>query len=199
MARPRNNIMRLKLTTRHTVARLLADGASYDDVRSDPEVAIDCAELGVALHNNSFAAYMAGEEYEGFLAYYGEYRQDIERRRLAAVFVQESGGADAAAQVATFELIKLVQEKLTSGEALDAKELAAVSGALAAYNRNRLAAEKHEKACADDAREAAHRAELADREARIAELEKQLAAAKVKTVANPEQVAERLSELLGIK
>ncbi|MPN54418.1 hypothetical protein SDC9_202088 [bioreactor metagenome] len=96
------------------------------------------------------------------------YAEELERRRLAAFFVQAEGGADAIANVASFELLRIVLDKLQSGAALEPKELAAASTALAAYQRNRISERRDDAARDYAAREAEY-------QARILQLEKQLA------------------------
>ena len=55
-AKPRNNYAKLPWEIRKRVLRLLLDGAEYEAIRRDPEVAAACAARGLTLHNTTFAA-----------------------------------------------------------------------------------------------------------------------------------------------
>ena len=105
MARPRNNITRLDLGTRTRICQLLADGEQYDDVRQDAEVAAACAAAGLQLHNKSFRAFMEGHEYAEYLRMRREFATELERRRLAAFFVESEGGSDAIAKAAKSDAV----------------------------------------------------------------------------------------------
>ena len=54
-AKPRNNYAKLPWEIRKRVLRLLLDGAEYEAIRRDPEVAAACAARGLSLHNTTFA------------------------------------------------------------------------------------------------------------------------------------------------
>ncbi|MEA4862710.1 MAG: hypothetical protein VB042_05335 [Victivallaceae bacterium] len=168
MARQRNNVTKLPLEMRLTICQLLADGASYDDIRTDADVAAACADRNLTLHNKSLLTYSQSAEYAEYKTMRAGYAEELERRRLAAFFVQAEGGADAIANVASFELLRIVLDKLQSGAALEPKELAAASTALAAYQRNRISERRDDAARDYAAREAEY-------QARILQLEKQLA------------------------
>lgn len=169
MARQRNNVARLPAEARLRVAELLLDGAEYDAIRADSEVAEACRANSIELHNSSLLAYQQSIEYHEYRKMRLRYQEELERRKLAALFVSNSGGADAVANVATFELLRIALEKLSAGSELDGRELSAISGALAAYQRNRINERR------EDSERAAARRE-AELLARINELETQLAA-----------------------
>lgn len=168
--RPQNNVAKLAPEVRYLIAQALVDGTStYDQIRAIPEVARECAARGITLHNNSFKAYSATAEYAEFRQRLLAFAGDLERRKMAAFLLGQQGGAATVADVATYELLQQILAKLQAGDALDAQELARIGGALAAYQRNRLAAGNQSARRAAEAREAQLRS-------RIAELEDQLAA-----------------------
>lgn len=169
-ARPRHNIARLPHELRQLIAEMLDDGRTYDEVRSDPEVAAACAKAEILLHSTTFIAFRASPEYAEYCRMRREYGAEIERRRMAAFFVDQEGGADAIAKVANFELLKIVLAKLELGGDLEPKELAAVSGALAAYNRNRISEAKDDAKRDYAARETEYQARIAELSAKVAEL-----------------------------
>lgn len=177
MARQRNNVARLPQAVRAVIAAALDEGQTYDAIRELPEVAAACAERGIALHNNSFLSYSQSAEYDEYRRCVRRYAEELERRRVAAYLVNTGRGADAMADVATYELLRIVQAKLDAGDDLDAKELSAVSGALAAYQRNRIAQDKDAAAKRLEAANAALEARIA---AITEEYKSQLAALRAK-------------------
>ncbi|MDD4817107.1 MAG: DUF3486 family protein [Victivallaceae bacterium] len=194
MARQRNNVSRLPQSVRAVIAAALDEGQTYDAIRALPEVAAACAERGLALHNNSFLAYSQSAEYDEYRRCVRRYAEELERRRVAAYMVNAGRGADAMADVATYELLRIVQAKLDAGDDLDARELSAVSGALAAYQRNRIAQDKDAAA----RRLEAANAELEERINRLsADYESQLTALRAKLAAGGDRTLsdDALSEI----
>lgn len=169
-ARQRNNISRLPQPVRYLICEMLDGGATYDDIRSAPEVAEACAERNLSLHSTTFIAYRESAEYDEYRRAVRRYSEDIERRRMAAYLVDSEGGADAIANAATFELLKLVMDKLESGGDLEAKELSSISGALASYQRNRISQGREDARREYAAKEAEYQAKIAELSAKVAEL-----------------------------
>ena len=167
MARMRNNIMRLPADVRGRISMLLDDGATYEEVRRDAEVAEACQRKGgLTLHDTTFQAWLAGGEHSGYVEARRKYGQEIERRKLAAFVVERSGSADDMARIAMFEVLRRVMERLDSGEELDAKELRSLTGSLADYERNRLASLRQ----AADREAEKYQARIAELEAKVKEL-----------------------------
>ncbi len=169
-ARQRNNISRLPQAVRLHICELLDDGATYDEIREDPEVAAELAKRGVALHSTTFLAYRESAEFDEYRRARRRFSEDIERRKMAAFFVDHEGGSDAVANAATFELLRIVFNKLENAEELEPKELASVSGALAAYQRNRISESKDDAKREFAQRESEYQAKIAELSARVAEL-----------------------------
>jgi len=193
MAKPRNNICKLPPEVRTVICEALDNGFTYDQIRNMPEVAAACGELNLALHNKSFLTYSQGDEYSEYRQHVRNYAAELERLKMAAFLVDQDDSCDTLAKVAMFDLLRLVQGKLADPAAeLDSKELASVSGALAAYERNRQAARKTKQELAFKAREAELEAQIKALETRIAKLNE-------KQVADPGKVADELRNLLGVK
>lgn len=171
MARQRNNITRLPLAARARIAELLDDGATYDEIRDDSVVAEALERAGLALHSSTFGAYRESNEYKEFCRSRRRFGDDIERRKMAAYVVSADKSADDLARVANFELLRIVLGKLESGEDLEPGELRSVSGALAAFERNRIAELKEDARREADARESEYRSRIAELEQKIAELQ----------------------------
>lgn len=170
MARARNNITRLPLAVRARISELLDDGATYDDVRDDATVAEALAAAGLTLHSSTFAAYRESEEYKEFCLTRRRFGDDIERRRMAAYVVGADRSTDDLARIANYELLRIVLAKLEAGEELDPRELRSVSGALAAYERNRISEAREDARREADERESQYRSRIAELEVRIAEM-----------------------------
>lgn len=174
MARQRNNISRLPLEVRVRISELLDDGATYDEVRADAVVAEALAAAnGLVLHSSTFAAYRESPEYREFCRARRRFGDDIERRRMAAYVVGADRSADDLARVANYELLRIVLAKLETGEELEPKELQSVSGALAAYERNRIAEAKEDARREAGEKESEYRSRIADLERVVARLETQ--------------------------
>lgn len=163
-ARQRNNIARLPQAVRYRIAELLDDGATYDEIREDADVAAELAKRGLALHSTTFLAYRESAEFDEYRRSRRKFSEEIERRKMSAFLVEHEGGADAMANAATFELLRIVFKKLEDAEQLDPKELAAASGALAAYQRNRISETSNEA----KAREAMYQAQIAELRQKLA-------------------------------
>lgn len=172
MSRQRNNITRLPLAVRARISELLDDhGATYDEVRADATVAEALSAAGeLVLHSSTFAAYRESVEYKEFCQARRRFGDDIERRRMAAYVVSADKSADDLARIANYELLRIVLAKLEAGEELEAKELRSVSGALAAYERNRISEAKEDARREADEKESEYRSRIAELESRIAEM-----------------------------
>jgi len=149
----------------------LDDGATYDEVRADATVAEALSAAGeLVLHSSTFAAYRESVEYKEFCQARRRFGDDIERRRMAAYVVSADKSADDLARIANYELLRIVLAKLEAGEELEAKELRSVSGALAAYERNRISEAKEDARREADEKESEYRSRIAELESRIAEM-----------------------------
>lgn len=197
MARQRNNITRLPLAVRARIAELLDDGATYDAVREDAVVAEALAAAGnLSLHSSTFGAYRESAEYQEFCRARRRFGDDIERRRMAAYVVSADKSADDLARIANYELLRIVLQKLEDGEALEPKELRSVSGALAAYERNRISEAKEDAKREADVKESEYRSRIAELESRIQELT--AAANDGKEKGLTEETLKKIEEKIGL-
>ena len=162
MGRPRNNIMKLDAETRLRVCKLLDDGATYDEIREDEIIAAECAEKKLTLHNRSFLAYRTGNEFDEFRKRRFEWAEDMERDKMASILVESENAPDDIARLANYKLLRLCMEKLEDQEGLTEKEIRAISGAVASYNRNRIAEEKEDTKRAAAEKEAEYQAKIAE-------------------------------------
>ena len=200
MARQRNNITRLPMPVRARISELLDDGATYDEIRNDGAVAQALeAGGGIQLNSTTFAAYRESAEYQEFCRSRRRWGDEIERRRMAAHVVGADRSADDLARIANYELLRLVLRKLEAGEELEPGELRSVSGALAAYERNRISEAREDARRESDEKESQYRTRIADLERLVAGLETQNE--RLKQVAgevDSGRVADAMKERFGV-
>ncbi len=170
MARARNNITRLPTEIRMKICELIEDGRTYDEIRADESVVESVKVSGLGVHNSSLLAYRASPEFDEYKSMRRNWGEKLERRRMAALLVNNESGSDNIAKVANFELLNIVLEKLQSSEPLEAKELASISTALAAFERNRISAAKDDSRQEFSRLETEYQAKIAELSAKIAEL-----------------------------
>ena len=197
MSRQRNNITRLPLSVRARISELLDDGATDDEVRADATVAEALSAAGeLVLHSSTFAAYRESVEYKEFCQARRRFGDDIERRRMAVYVVSADKSADDLARIANYELLRIVLAKLEAGEELEAKELRSVSGALAAYERNRISEAKEDARREADEKESEYRSRIAELESRIAEMTAAANDSGEKGIS--EETLKRIEEKIGL-
>ncbi len=170
MGRPRNNITKFPTEIRMRICELLENGLTYDAIRDDAEIKEVCEARGIAIHNSTIGAYRSSVEYDEYKRMRRNWGEKLERRRMAAVLVNAESGSDNIAKVANFELLNIVLEKLQGSEPLEAKELTAMSNAVAAFERNRISAAKDDSKAEFNRRESEYQAKIAELSAKIAEI-----------------------------
>lgn len=145
MARARNNIMKLALVIRLRISQLLDDGLTYDEIRTDDQVAAECAGRGIIIHNSSLAAYREGVEFDEYRRRRREWGDKQDRRGMAAALATGEGGVDHMVDVANYLILDKALEALESGE-IEAKEIAALARAAKTASERKWEKEKSEMA-----------------------------------------------------
>ena len=112
MAGPRNNYSRLPWAVRCRVLSMLYDGAEYDEIRRDPEVAAACSERNLTLHNATFLAVRKCDEYKEFGRKAMSYQAARDADRIAAGVLNSSGAQADLTDVARYEISRAVREIL---------------------------------------------------------------------------------------
>ena len=112
MSGPRSNYSRLPWQVRCRVLSMLYDGAEYDEIRRDPEVAAACAERNLVLHNATFLAVRKCEEYKEFGRKAMSYKAAQDADRIAAGVLNSSGAQADLTDVARYEISRAVREIL---------------------------------------------------------------------------------------
>jgi hypothetical protein len=127
MARPRNNITRLPAGIRLRICELLDDGATYDAIRADAEIAAACQ--GIELHNSTFGAYRESAEFAEFCERRRAWADESDRDRMAAAMINADGGLRDMTDVAAYELVRKAMDQIKHGE-LAPRDLASLGKVL---------------------------------------------------------------------
>ena len=196
MAGPRNNYSRLPWQARCRVLSLLWDGAEYDEIRRDPEVAAACSERNLTLHNATFLAVRKCEEYKEFGRKALSYKAAQDADRIAAGVLNSSGAQADLTDVARYELARAVREILDDDDGEPgsrAKHLRTLSQTLLALNNSA----KDEQISSLRRKLDEKTSSIAALKAKIAELENALAADSETGAAQTGISREKLAEVEG--
>lgn len=123
MPRPRNNIARLDFDSRMTICGMIADGATYDEIRA-------AVKSDKQLHNSSLRAYQQSAEYKEALAAKRQSNRRFVAKRIDAFAVTQSHGVDSVIKLSEAALIEQLQDYIESGAA----EIADMTKAAAIIN-----------------------------------------------------------------
>lgn len=116
-AKPRNNYAKLPWEIRKRVLRLLLDGAEYEAIRRDPEVAAACAARGLTLHNTTFAAVRRSDDYRKYEAALMETEKRTGKFKWASEALKNTAGLQEIANVAQLHLLEQLREIAENSEA----------------------------------------------------------------------------------
>ena len=184
-AKPRNNYAKLPWAIRKRVLRLLFDGAEYEAIRRDPEVAAACAARGLTLHNTTFAAVRNSDDYRKYESALMETDKRAGHYKWASEALKNTAGLHDIANVAQLSLLEQLRDLAESSDA-DPSDLLRLTTAITKIKESaendklselkRKWREEHDLRLAVEKEHAAREAELlaenAAKDSRIAELEK---------------------------
>lgn len=199
-AKPRNNYAKLPWAIRKRVLRLIFDGAEYEAIRRDPEVAAACAARGLTLHNTTFAAVRNSDDYRKYESALMETNKRTGKFKWASEALKTTAGLHDIANVAQLSLLEQLRDLAESSDA-DPSDLLRLTNAITKIKESaendklselkRRLREKDEEIESKNAEierlKAEHKAEI------------ERLTAKDNTVADPSRVADELSNLLGVK
>ena len=199
-AKPRNNYAKLPWEIRKRVLHLLFDGAEYESIRRDPEVAAACAARGLTLHNTTFAAVRNSDDYRKYESALMETNTRTGKFKWASEALKTTAGLHDIANVAQLSLLEQLRDLAESSDA-DPSDLLRLTNAITkikeSAENDKLSELKRRLREKDDEIEVKN-AEIerlkAEHKAEIERL-----TAKDNTVADPSRVADELSNLLGVK
>ena len=185
--------MRLPVEARMVICQLLDDGATYDEIRNEPEIAAACADRGgLAIHNTTFLAYAGSPEFDEYKKRRRQWQDELDRSRIARMIVDQEQGSESIARIADYELLKICLNKLQTGEELEGKELASISRVVAGYNRNLISAKKEDTKREFAEKETGYQAKIAELSATIQQL-------SAGPVIDSTAVQDNLDKVLGVK
>ena len=176
-ANPRNNYAKLPWEIRKRVLRLLLDGAEYEAIRRDPEVAAACAARGLSLHNTTFAAVRRSDDYRKYEAALMETEKRTGKFKWASEALKNTAGLQEIANVAQLHLLEQLRGIAENSEA-DPADLLRLTNAITKIKESadserldELRRKLREEKARFDAAETEWKTREAELLARIAELE----------------------------
>lgn len=176
-AKPRNNYAKLPWEIRKRVLRLLLDGAEYEAIRRDPEVAAACAARGLSLHNTTFAAVRRSDDYRKYEAALMETEKRTGKFKWASEALKNTAGLQEIANVAQLHLLEQLRGIAENSEA-DPADLLRLTNAITKIKESadnermdELKKKLREEKARFDAAETEWKTREAELLARIAELE----------------------------
>ena len=176
-AKPRNNYAKLPWEIRKRVLRLLIDGAEYEAIRRDPEVAAACAARGLSLHNTTFAAVRRSDDYRKYEAALMETEKRTGKFKWASEALKNTAGLQEIANVAQLHLLEQLRGIAENSEA-DPADLLRLTNAITKIKESadsermdELRRKLREEKARFDAAEIEWKTREAELLARIAELE----------------------------
>ena len=181
-AKPRNNYSRLPWEIRSRILGMLHDGAEYDDIRSDAEIAAELKKRKLSLHNTTFLAIRRSDEYKSYVERATEDSAAKKAEAITRAVLENNDALGSVTDIARYELAKLIREevKATSGDVDSVKRIRSLAASLAAVSNPARDAEwrkKHDRA----------NAEIEELTAEIAELNVELETVKAGTDQKPGQ------------
>lgn len=180
--KPRNNYSRLPWEIRSRILGLLHNGAEYDDIRRDPQVAAELKNKKLSLHNTTFQAIRRSEEYQSYVERATEDSAAKKAEAITRAVLENNDALGSVTDIARYELAKLIREevKATSGDEDSVKRIRSLAASLAAVSNPAREAEWRKKL--DRAN-----AEIEELKAEIAGLNVELETMKAGTDKKPEQ------------
>lgn len=181
-AKPRNNYSRLPWEIRSRILGMLHNGAEYDDIRSDAEIAAELRKRKLILHNTTFLAIRRCDEYKSYVERATEDSAAKKAEAITRAVLENNDALGSVTDLARYELAKLIREevKATSGDEDSVKRIRSLASSLAAVSNPAKELEWRKKL--DRAN-----AEIAELKAEIAELNLELETVKAGTDKKPGQ------------
>ena len=140
---PRNNYSRLPWSIRSKILSLLHDGAEYEEIRSDKEIAAALSERNLKLHATTFQAIKKSKEYSEYIASAKKHHNTLNAEKVTAALLKNFETVEDMSEVVRYELSRQVRELLTeldyeSDAAAKSKILRSLSQSLNVINSQNL-------------------------------------------------------------
>ena len=199
-AGPRSNFSMLPFSLRLKIIFMIDDGATFEAVSSDPEIAAEYKKRGLRLTAPAMSGIKKSQEYREMTAKRRQKQLSDQSEQITTALLRDAGELDTVSDQVKVALLRLVQDCVKANPD-DTKEVERlVRSAVNLSNPakdNQIAELKRklrekdeeieEKKAEIEALKAAHKEELA----RLCE--------KDRTVSDPAKVADELSHILGVK
>ena len=177
----RSNYSLLPYAVRYKICCLLHDGATTDAVANDPDVKAAYARLGTTLKRSAVTRLKRSREYQSIIARRTEFRRAQEEDDLTAAMLREMDSAENIAEPVKIDLLNLVKEcvRANPDDPREVERLVRSAVNLSNTAKDNQIAELKRRLCEKDNEIEAKNAKietlevlLAEKDRRIAELEK---------------------------
>lgn len=156
MRRQRNNIAALPGDLRRIVSRMIYDGRTYDDIRTEMS-----GRTSVKLHNNSFKAWQTSDEYTRYRDVRAGFDADMAEDQVLATAINDGRGPESALDLIVMDVLKSLRQSTRDNGIVDADQLANVTKTIAPLLRNQVAEAKLDADTRLKKAEEKHAAEIA--------------------------------------
>lgn len=113
MQGPRNNYSRLPWVIRSKILAMLHDGAEYDEIRSDREVAAALQERNLKLHATTFLAIKRSQEYRDYVDSAKKSQNTMTAEKITAALLKNFESVDDVSEVARYEISRHIKDLLS--------------------------------------------------------------------------------------
>lgn len=199
-AGPRSNFSMLPFSLRLKIIFMIDDGATFEAVSSDPEIAAEYKKRGLRLTAPAMSGIKKSQEYREMTAKRRQKQLADQSEQITTALLRDAGELDTVSDQVKVALLRLVQDcvKANPDDTKEVERLVRSAVNLSNPAKDNQIAELKRKLREKDDEIEAKNAEIerlkAEHKAEIERL-----TAKDNTVADPSRVADELSNLLGVK
>ena len=199
-AGPRSNFSMLPFSLRLKIIFMIDDGATFEAVSSDPEIAAEYKKRGLRLTAPAMSGIKKSQEYREMTAKRRQKQLADQSEQITTALLRDAGELDTVSDQVKVALLRLVQDcvKANPDDTKEVERLVRSAVNLSNPAKDNQIAELTRKLREKDDEIEAKNAEIerlkAEHKAEIERL-----TAKDNTVADPSRVADELSNLLGVK
>ena len=199
-AGPRSNFSMLPFALRLKIIFMIDDGATFEAVSSNPEIAAEYKKRGLRLTAPAMSGIKKSQEYREMTAKRRQKQLAGQSEQIATALLRDAGELDTVSDQVKVALMRLVQDcvKANPNDTKEVERLVRSAVNLSNPAKDNQIAELKRKLREKDDEIEAKNAKIerlkAEHKAEIERL-----TAKDNTVADPSRVADELSNLLGVK
>lgn len=199
-AGPRSNFSMLPFALRLKIIFMIDDGATFEAVSSNPEIAAEYKKRGLRLTAPAMSGIKKSQEYREMTAKRRQKQLAGQSEQITTALLRDAGELDTVSDQVKVALMRLVQDcvKANPNDTKEVERLVRSAVNLSNPAKDNQIAELKRKLREKDDEIEAKNAKIerlkAEHKAEIERL-----TAKDNTVADPSRVADELSNLLGVK